>query len=752
MDYAAAGKSSWLEVEKDAVFTGVRPYSVHFPLNLPGQDHFIYCDCAFNVYRLDVPPDMRMKDVVCDRVRADLRLPLVSFAFDTPAFVPDFRQSRWERIGGGYPMAHGTFHAFMMQYDLEYALDPETSLTHIRCTVTNHDETPRTGVIRCLQSCPFERAVMEYHYRPFRWDAGHWAELAPDDRQPEVVGNGGFTVTRGESFAFGDEEYNLRFGCSRPYSVVPEMRLKTGRGVLCLARELAPGERVSCTLAVDFSGKAAVPEPDFAAVVRKNRAFWDRQRGTCRIGFPDAQDAACFDALQWNSLQLLLELDSPSLGHICQPSQGGSSERFYVWVWEAMQCLRPMLQLGHFAPVKKVLDFIFKLQDGGTPPEGRFHSLAGAVGTTGPRWANATGAALLLAADYAVFSGDRAFLDEYLPKMFRAARWILGEVKATRRYRPDGSKGFGFGVMPLCCANDGDWGYVIASTDVWNFAGAEQFARLLKKLGAPEYDEIHAEVEQYRADLSAAIDSVCREDGFIDRKLSDEGKIARVFEKVAGAGYFLETGFASPDEPRFRKYIAFCEREYFDGPFISPMFDGIYYVGNGEQNMFYVYAQLHEWKKAYLAAETFRQCAMTPDLWLMQERYSSADAAFTPWQPNASNNGRYLQMTVRRLFLERGEQEIILFGGIAPSGMLAGKDCALRGLNTYHGKVDLNLRSGRMTLAREEAFPAGMRFAFPDFLSVASAQFDALGGNAFALKTASAEVTADLAVDPAELL
>ena len=95
---------------------------------------------------------------------------------------------------------------------------------------------------------------------------------------------------------------------------------------------------------------------------------------------------------------------------------------------------------------------------------------------------------------------------------------------------------------------------------------------------------------------------------------------------------------------------------------------------------------------------------------------------------------------------------LILFGGIAPSGMLAGKDYAIRGLNTYHGKVDLCLRSGRMTLVREEAFPAGMRFAFPDYLAVASGQLAPLGGNVFALKTASAEVTASLAVDPDKLL
>ncbi len=752
MNYPDAGRASWLEVEKGCVHTGVRPLSVHFPLNIPRQDHFIFCDCAFNVYRLDVPPDMRQADITCDKVRSDLRLPLVSFAFDEPAFIPDFRQTIWERIGGGYPMAHGRLYATLMQYDLEYTLDPDTNMVYIRCTVTNNDEVPRQGVIRCLQSCPREQDVMDYHYYPFHWDAGCWQKLQRDELQPQIIENNGFTIDLNNVVSFADSAYNTRFGCGKPYVAAEQMRLKECSGMICAARELQPAESASFTLAVTFAPGNHPLMESFEAVSSKNRAFWDALHSECRLQFADKDEKNCFDALQWNSLQLLLELDSPALGKVLQPSQGGSSERFYVWVWEAMHSLRPMLKLGHFKPVRQVLDFIFKLQDGGTPPVGRFSSLAGAVGTTGPRWANATGAALLLATDYAVYAKDADFLAEFMPKMLRAAQWILGEVKATRRYNPDGSKQLGYGVMPLACATDGDQGYIIASTDAWNFAGVRNFARLLKKLHAPEYEAINAEVELYREALSDAIDSVRREDGFIDRKLSDEGRIARVFNKCAGSCSFLETDFGMGTEERFRKYIAYREREIFEGPFTGPLFERIYYVGNGEQAMFCAYCQQREWKKAYLAAETFRQCGMTRDLYLTQERYSTVDAAFTPWQPNASNNGRYLNMMIRRLYLELGDDEIILFGGIAPSGMLPGKDYSLKNLYTFNGKADLVLQNGRLTLTREEPFPQGMRFVFPDHLTVQSETLEDMGGNVFALKQDAAEWSATLAVDPVKLV
>lgn len=752
MNYTDAEKASWLEVEKGSVHTGVNPHSIHFPLNIPQQNYLIYCDCAFNVYRLDVPPDMRANDINSDKVRADIRLPLVSFAFDEPAFIPDFRQSIWERIGGSYPMAHGRLYATLMQYDLEYALDPDDSTIYIRCTVTNNDEVPRQGVIRCLQSRPLEQDVMDYHYYPFHWDNSNWAKLTRDELQPQVIENGGFDLDLNNSVSFEDSQYNTRFLSNVPYVVTPQMRLTKASGMLCASRKLGAGESASFTLAVNFAEKVFPKEKTFDSVCSKNRRFWDALRSECRIEFADQEESDCFDSLQWNSLQLLLELDSPTLGKVLQPSQGGSSERFYVWVWEAMCSLRPMLKLGHFEPVRKVLEFIFKLQDGGTPPVGRFHSLKGAIGTTGPRWANATGSALLLAVDYVIYSKDKVFLKKYMPKMLRAAKWILGEVEATRRYNPDGTKQLGFGVMPFACATDADQGYVIVWTDAWSFAGAANFALLLKMLNAPEYEQINAAVENYRTDLSNAIDSVRRENGFIDRKLSEEGSISRAFDKLIAACNFLETDFASPEEERFRKFIAYREKNVFEGPFTGPLFERIYYIGNGEQNMFYVYCKLHEWKKAYLAAETFRQCGMTRDLHLTQERYSTVDSSFAPWQPNASNNGRYLNMMIRRLYLENGENEIILFGGIAPSGMLSGKNYSVRNLYTYQGKVSLALHDGIFTLEREEIFPAGIHFAFPDYMIISSDAFEPIGDNVFALKKETGRFTGKITIDPVKLL
>lgn len=48
-----------------------------------------------------------------------------------------------------------------------------------------------------------------------------------------------------------------------------------------------------------------------------------------------------FCSLQLSTLQLLV---NDFQNKMYQPAQGGSSERFFVWVFEAVQMLRPMLR------------------------------------------------------------------------------------------------------------------------------------------------------------------------------------------------------------------------------------------------------------------------------------------------------------------------------------------------------------------------------------------------------------------------
>ena len=722
---------NYLELETYKSYQGKSPLSVHFPLNLPFSNALVYQDCAFNVFSLPVPPDMNHREITCEAVREAIMVQMVSFLFDDPALIPDFRQTVWERAEGGYPIAHGSLFTWRKEYTLVSCMDPFSGAVYLKVSVTNHSDFEQKAVVRSFQSETRENTFMDYHYYPFRWDAEKWSKLVKANVVPAVIDAGKFNVENDDSFTFEDSDYNKRFGCSQPYAVAPGMRVKNGSGFTKYSCDLQPGETASFTIAVFFDGSdPAFPAAEFDTVCERSRNYWDSflNAGFCYYGTRKETDI--FRALQWCSLQLLLNLESPVHGNVFQPCQGGTSERFYVWVWEAMCCYRPMLKLGHFEQVRKVIEFMFKLQDGGCPPEGKFQSLEGAIGTTGPRWANATGSALVLASEYAELSGDREFLETYLPKMQRAARWILNEVKATQLYDSDGSKKLGFGVLPMCCASDGDYGYIIVSSDLWSLAGVETFAQLLKSRNDPSYPSIAAEAADYRKNLSDAIDSVRKENGFIDRKLSEEGRIAKVFYVCEGAIKLLNT-FGDPREERFRKFIAYSEENLFSERFCGPLFDRINYVGNCEANLFTSYLKLGEWKKAHLAAAAFRRCGMTQDLYLTQERFSEVDDSYTPWQPNASNNGRYLQMILESLYLECPDNEFILCGGVPPQALLRGERFSIEKLYTSGGIVSLILESGTLTVSRTIPFSAGTRFRLPDYIKFQCSILKELPGNIF---------------------
>ena len=110
-------------------------------------------------------------------------------------------------------------------------------------------------------------------------------------------------------------------------------------------------------------------------------------------------------------------------------------------------------------------------------------------------------------------------------------------------------------------------------------------------------------------------------------------------------------------------------------------------------------------KAAWAAAQIFRRFAVTPDLFLTQERYSQDDERFTAWQPNASNNGRILEMEMARFFYEAPDGSIILCGGLAPFERKRG--LALKGVYTHFGKCSVTCDEKRILLQTERLLPRG---------------------------------------------
>ena len=708
--YRDAANASWEEVRVASMPFGRSPLSVHVPLGLPAVADLFYCDCAFNVWKLPVPPDMLTGDPKSEAISRDLRVGLISVALDEAPFVPEFRQTRWSRRAGGLPVVRGELDAKYRTYSFEYCTNPGNGELYIRGSVRNAGNEPGKAVIRLRRSAPFERDVCDYHYFTFRWDAAKW-NAGGVQAPPKVVENDFDVVEHESEWKCEDSAYGMgeNFWGS-PYYVHPAMRLKSGCGALRFEAALQPGEERSFTVAAGFSDMEIKSHPPFKETLSSAEKFW-RQHVRVAADFGSSRVNDMFCSLQYCNLQLLLNpWKNPDVPYL-QPCQGGSSERFYVWVWEAMCALRPMVRLGHNEEVRKVLEFVLRLQDGGCPPKGDFTTLSGAIGTTGPRWANTTGAALMLAADYLVCSEDVDFERKHIAGLIRAARWILGETAATRRFDSQGRKIVGYGLMPGCVANDGDRGLFFATTDAYSYAGVKSLVDFLVSKHHPEAAELSAECARYKEDIDAAIASVQRDDGFIPRVVGADVGGSFEFRNIPASLNFLRAGMSdAATDARLPAMVRYWEMHRANGPFALPFDFGIRYIGNTETCLSRYHAQRGEWKRAYFAREAAMNYAMTRDLWITGERYSEVDEGFVPWQPNASNNGRLLDLLADRFLLE-GESRLVLMGGFAP---FEKANVSIDGLRTKcGGRFSLKRADGMLAAEWERAIPKGALIVIP---------------------------------------
>ena len=683
------------------------PLSVHIPLNWPESHKLVMCDCAMNAYTLDTP-GLNTSITGDSLIRQLQRTTLFSWAFGDPAFVPDFRQTVLRRAFGGLPIIEIEFSAWNLIYICLYFVDIGGNL-RMKMTVRNDDPKTQTAHVWLHPGRPLESKVFEYHYYTFEWDASRWL---PDDffdyhngvfyTQDGVTGRvsaGGFNATWVKEADFTGKDVNALFSWEKPYRVQERCKLGKMNHLLHFTCELKQDETQSFDVSFMAEPRMDGYDKPFDDALKEAVETWKQLESKSVVELPCKRDTVALEAVTLNNLQLLM-----AEGNRLRPCQGGSSERFYVWVWEAMCSLRPMLRLGYFTQVRKAIDFIFSLQDGGCPPVGKFTTTKGTIGTSGPKWANTTGAALILACDYLELSDDESFIKSYLDKMLRAGRWIIGEIRATRKKgNPN------YGIMPECCASDGDYGQVVF-TDCWLLGGLQRLRDVLKLLKHPDYKEFDAECRQYKHDFDAVLDRVSTPDGFISRSFGDDSHVCNEFRFTDTCLDCVAAGVSSANEPRMANYLKWLEENAFKWLFCSEVTPGIYYVGNNELTCMKMYLEQEEWKKAWIAARVFRRFVLTPDVHLTAERYSANDIGFTAWQPNGSNNGRFIEMELSCFWYELPGGPIIVGGGFNESERQGSP--RVIGIYTRFGRTDINVGMKEIEIKTEKPIPKNQTFIY----------------------------------------
>lgn len=742
MSYHTCEQKSWLRLLSEPAPSWTPPLTTHLPIQPVYSPDFVQVDSALNVCRRRVVKDASVKYVM--ESYNQLEMLALSFAFDNPPFVPDYHYTRLALAEDRYPIAHGEHYSpgRDLLYELTYfCREIEKSrqcLLWVLGSVRNTGTASRQAHVWIKPQVQPENALFDYHYIPFTWDASRWLScnrldllgdrLRCDGQVFGRIMSDEFALAWVDAVEFGADAYHFETLWDGFY-IQPQHRFTRVDHALHLQTPLEPGAQKRFRLAVLVNHDHITPTHlDALATADAERDRLFAQSGFkaalpddgTHLTFPTQQWGEIFTALQLNTLQLLVRF--PEMPWLV-PTQGGTSERHFVWVGEAVTMLLPLLQLGHAAPVKAALDYIFSLQDGGYPPEGHFTSLDGAVGTTGPRWACTTGVALALATAYYRYTHDETFFAEYLPKLLKAAHWIVGEIRATRQVNPDGSVPITSGLMPLACATDGDIGYVIAWTDANTFWGLQAFSTLLEETGHAQAAVFRAETARYRADLNRAVTALARQDGFIPRAIpTDEGALYAKFDTICGAIYLALLGVIDVHTDLFARYRDYMEANAADGYFWGPMDRDTMYMGTAEWAWQEVYLKLGAGKSAFMALQTFLRYGMTPDTFQVQERFAKSNPAFTPWQPNASGNGKILEMMVKSLYYE-DDGVATLFGAVPFAWLRWNGSTALTNLHTPHGRVSLEAvmlddRRCRVTLTAVDAGSLPSSVRVPDYFHV----------------------------------
>lgn len=765
--YEAARRMSWPDLIKAAGPVFAPPLTIHHPIHPPYSRDFVHVEPSLCAIRRRIYPDLSVLDqeTVTKTVQSNPQL-YVQFALGDPPFVPDFRLTRLNLPDSDSPRVQADYWAYDRAYRLDYTccpLDSAQSLLAIRGTVRNEGDGPFPVSIWIKLNLQCEWDMDPYHYEPYRWNQAQWRPCKTFDYRGSQFWIGStpvariqphtFTARWHRSVAFPKADYKSAHIWNQPYVVEPIYRLPKLDHVLHLTRILKPGTSADFELFVALDEKnitprhaAALRQARFESCHQRARRHFkkmDPPQGT-RLEFPTQQWSRIFDEARQSTLQLLVDFQD---GRGLMPTQGGSSERYYVWTWEAMCMLAPMLPLGYSTPVRKALEFLFLLQDGGCPPQGRFTSLAGAIGTTGPRWINATGSALTLAADYCRMTRDPGFIKHYLPRMIRAADWIVGEIKATRKLDPDGTRPPTYGLMPFGHATDGDVGFIYAFTDAYSFMGLDRLVTLLEELQHPRAADLAGERRRYRSDIRRTIRAMARPNGWIERRVPvPEEQITLKFETLIGPTPLAAAGLLDVFSPLFKRFQRYQETTLVRDGFMGNMDREVAYVGIGEWYWQDIYLRRGEWKKAFLALQTYLNYGVTPDTHQVQERFSRLNPAFFPWQPNGSGNGRLLEMMVKAIYFE-ADGQVTLLGGIPFDWLQQNGKTALRHLRTPTGRVSVIVRMltpDRCQVTLMSAPAAGeLRLRFPSHLKAqpVSPAVKKVGDNLFAVSASLTKVS-----------
>jgi len=647
--------------------------------------------------------------------------PVIGLAIGKPGGFPDmFKVTR--RLHRGYmPIVNSQWvHDNLrlrqtvfcyLPHDRRVKTGRETQYVMMRLTVTNNDTCARQAPLFLYLGRGGDSYV---NYLPFNPVAARWA-------QPPMP------LTLDGSVLSSKTAVKLVYRSDKPVAAafVPGTAAKAGRdkppalnNALRFDIHLAGGETRTLDFVIADSDKGLPPaEVSAMKKVRFDKALRQASERSeallapaMKLTTPDPRINEIYKHLALSNLSL--QFRDPKNGWQV-PNQSPTPG---VWSWEFAHMAVPMISIGLHEELDDSLKFFIDRQNGvgpknaKSPPQGNIKTTRGSfVGDNGGRlWMNETGSILWALAARFRYTHDTKWLKANWPSILAAWGWIQTERQATRITDKNGQKVRYWGLLPSGMPGDIQlYSYTYTFNDSFTYLGMSEIAAAAREARLPEAKCLTKEAEEYRRCI---LDVVHREE-FIDPKT----KLLFVPNTVLyretppdkrdpywvadGPIQLFDTGVLHPTDKRFADMVEFTRITKslpYSGillGFAEHMGGADWYPNQTERSYFRCYLGRGEIEKALLVLYSNLNYGMSNDTYQTSERFKADNSNWTGLSPNASGNGRNIDMIRRMVIDEQDSGKLWLLRGCPRRWFEPGKSIVAENAPTVFGKMAIRTKS-----------------------------------------------------------
>lgn len=174
--YPQLNGKNWSRILEENHLKWCPPYAVNLLIQPVHSFDWIYVNPSMTVSRRRVT-DISSTDGEQRKKAESQENFVVQFAFDEPAFIPDFRLTNFRLKDNKYPIATADYFANDIYYKIEYiatSLTSQQTLLCVNVSIKNESDRKREVHVRTNAGYFTENQMFDYHYVPFNWTASRW--------------------------------------------------------------------------------------------------------------------------------------------------------------------------------------------------------------------------------------------------------------------------------------------------------------------------------------------------------------------------------------------------------------------------------------------------------------------------------------------------------------------------------------------------------------------------------------------------